>query len=186
MKRVKIYTKKGDKGKTTLVFGENVAKDHPRVKAYGTIDELNASLGVATSFVKNRQVKQILQDIQNELFNIGAELASSGKLKKKTSEYYQLNKSKTADLEELIDCYDEQLPSLKTFILASGINVATSLQLTRTICRRAEREVVTLSKKEKVNPNILAYLNRLSDLLFVLARFLNKKSGGKETRWKKD
>jgi cob(I)alamin adenosyltransferase len=184
--KIKIYTKKGDRGKTSLIFGGKVSKDNPRVNAYGTVDELNASLGVAVSFIKDSTVRKILQSIQNELFNIGAELASSGNLKNKTGDYYQLSKSKVENLEKTIDSLDRKLPPLKTFVIPTGKSNVSLLHQARTVCRRTEREVVTLSRKEKVNPNILAYLNRLSDLLFVLARFLNKKSGGKEIFWKKD
>ena len=185
-KKIKIYTKRGDKGKTSSIFGGWVSKDHPRINAYGTIDELNASLGMAASFTKDKQILKILKHIQNELFNIGAELASYGKLKKKTGQYYKLEQSKIGSLEKFIDQYDERLPNLQTFIIPAGTNAASCLHLARTISRRSEREVVSLTKKEKVNPNILAYLNRLSDLLFVLARALNKKAGRKETLWKKD
>ena len=186
MNRVKIYTKKGDKGETSLIFGTRVSKDHLRVKAYGSVDELNGALGVAVSFIKEPRTVRILENIQNELFNIGAELASQRKLKKHTKVFYQLGKSKIDDLERKIDQYDNKLPLLRTFILPSGTNAATLLHLARTICRRGEREVVTLGKNDSVNPNILAYLNRLYDLLFVLARFLNKRSGRKETPWQKD
>jgi len=186
VQKSKIYTKRGDKGKTSSIFGGRVSKDHPRINAYGTIDELNASLGVAASFIKDRQILKILHNIQNELFNIGAELASQGKLKKKTGAYYKLSESKISNLEQIIDQYDEKLPPLKTFILPSGTNAASCLHLARTISRRSERALSTLTKREKINPNILAYLNRLSDLLFVLARTMNKKTRRKETIWKKD
>ena len=186
VKRVKIYTKRGDSGETSLIFGTKVSKDHPRIKACGSIDELNATFGTAISFNKEPRIVKILESIQNELFNIGAEIASQQKLRKNTKEYYQLNKSKIDGLEIKIDQYDDKLPPLKTFILPSGTNAAALLHLARTVCRRAEREVVTLSKNEQVNPNILAYLNRLSDLLFVLARYTNRRSGRKEIPWQKD
>ena len=185
-KNPKIYTKKGDRGETALIFGERVSKDHPRVNAYGTIDELNAALGLAASFIKNRRVTNILQEIQNELFNIGAELASPRQLKKNTKEYYLLQESKISKLETIIDLYDEKLPTLRTFILPTGVRGAAALHVARTVCRRAERAVVAIAKAEKINPNIIAYLNRLSDLLFVLARYLNKQSGTKDIHWKKD
>ncbi|MDP2720646.1 MAG: cob(I)yrinic acid a,c-diamide adenosyltransferase [bacterium] len=185
-KKLKIYTKKGDMGETSLIFGERVSKDHPRVNSYGTIDELNASLGLATSFTKNRRLTHILQEIQNELFNIGAELASPRQLKKNTKEYYSLQEAKIPKLEKIIDLYDEKLPTLQTFILPTGVTGAVALHAARTICRRAERAVVAIAKVEKINPNIIAYLNRLSDLLFVLARYLSKQSGSKEIHWKKD
>jgi len=188
IRKAKIYTRAGDRGETSLISGKRIRKDHPRVAAYGTVDELNAALGTAVSFIRERKIVQLLQGIQNELFNIGAELASPRKLKKAGQErgFYQLNQSKVKDLESLADQYDATLPQLKTFILPSGTSGASFLHLTRTVCRRAEREVVALAKKDKINPNIIAYLNRLSDLLFVLARYLNKKAGRKEVFWKKD
>jgi len=185
MEKVRIYTRKGDRGKTSSIFGGRVCKDHPRIGAYGAIDELNASLGVATSFIKDQQISDILQNIQNELFNIGAELASGSKLKKKTGGYYKLDQFKIICLEKIIDQYDKNLPALHTFILPSGSNAASFLHLARTISRRTERALTTLAKREGVNPNILAYLNRLSDLLFVLARTLNKGVRRKEALWKK-
>ncbi|MCH7541687.1 cob(I)yrinic acid a,c-diamide adenosyltransferase, partial [Patescibacteria group bacterium] len=178
---MKIYTKKGDKGETSLIFGTRVSKDHPRVRAYGTVDELNASIGVAVSFMKEPRIIKILENVQNELFNIGAELASQRKLRKNTKGYYLLDKSKIDNLEIKIDQYDAKLPQLKTFILPSGTNPSTLLHFARTVCRRVERETVALARKERLNPNILAYLNRLSDLLFVFTRYLNKKAGTKET-----
>ncbi|HEX7456374.1 MAG TPA: cob(I)yrinic acid a,c-diamide adenosyltransferase [Candidatus Nanoarchaeia archaeon] len=186
MKKVRIYTRKGDRGKTSLIFGTRVSKDHPRVNAYGSVDELNASLGVAISFIRDKRIVKILQSIQNELFNIGVELASQKKLRKNTSGYYKLKQSKIEELENIIDQYDQNLLPLQTFILPSGTNTSSYLHLTRTVSRRTEREVAALAKREEVNPNILAYLNRLSDLLFVLARTLNKKAGGEEVTWKKE
>lgn len=191
--KIKIYTRTGDHGETSLIFGTRVKKYHPRVVAYGTIDELNATLGFAGSFIKGKIIKNLLQNIQNELFNIGAELASPKKLKKTlpagrqgTRGFYQLGQLKVQELENIIDQYDKRLPALHTFILPSGTTAAAVLHLARTVSRRAEREVVTLARKEKINPNILSYLNRLSDLLFVLSRSLNKKSHKKEMPWKKD
>ena len=182
----KIYTKRGDKGETSLIFGERVSKDHQRIKAYGSIDELNAALGLAVSTIKNGKLYKLLQNIQNELFNVGAELASPRKLKKKTNKYYHLEQSKILELESIIDLYNEKLPPLRSFILPYGTFTSSALHLARTICRRAERETVSLSKQEKINPNILIYLNRLSDLLFVLARYVNKKAKISDTLWKKD
>ena len=183
-----IYTKRGDTGQTSLISGIRVSKNHPRLVAYGTIDELNCVIGAAGSYILNRKIITILQTIQNELFNIGAELASLKKLKRLGGKggFYHLEQSKIKYLENIIDQYDAGLPRLKTFILPSGPSGTTLLQLARTVCRRAEREAVALAKNEKVNPNVLAYLNRLSDLLFVLARHLSKKAGRKEVFWKKD
>jgi len=179
--KVKIYTRAGDRGETTLISGKRIPKDHPRTSTYGTVDELNSSLGVAVSFIQDKKTSKILQNIQNELFNIGAELADPGKLKK-----IQLENYKTTALESTIDKYDAALPRLDTFIAPGGVKEAAFLHQARTVCRRAEREVVALAKKGKTNPNIIAYLNRLSDLLFVLARYSNKKARRKEVSWKKD
>jgi cob(I)alamin adenosyltransferase len=177
----KIYTRAGDRGETTLISGKKVTKDHPRTATCGTIDELNSALGVAASFIQDKKITGIIQDTQNELFNIGAELAGEGKLKR-----FQLEDSKIEDLEQTIDHYDQDLTNLQTFILPAGTAAAAFLHQARTICRRAEREVVALAKKGKVSPHVIAYLNRLSDLLFVLARYSNKKAGRKEVSWKKD
>jgi len=185
-KRSKIYTGRGDKGKTYLIFGEEVDKDNPRVKAYGSLDELNACLGVANSFLKEPRTQRIVEQIQNELFNIGAELASPKRLRKNEKGFFELGSDRVKDLEKNIDQYDSRLPSLRHFILPGGTNTASFLHLARTVSRRAEREIVTLTKTAKVNPNILVYINRLSDFLFVLARYMNKRGGRKETPWKKD
>ncbi|MCH7488363.1 MAG: cob(I)yrinic acid a,c-diamide adenosyltransferase [Chloroflexi bacterium] len=184
----KLYTRTGDGGETGLFGGRRVQKDDLRVMAYGTIDELNAALGLAISFIRQRTVIARLHTIQNELFNIGAELASDQPVRrgKKQSTMIQLEASKTAWLEELIDDYDARVPPLRTFVLPSGTSAASALHLARTVCRRAEREVVTLAQRESVNPAILAYLNRLCDLLFVLARYLNKAARRRELLWSKD
>src|SRR4030043_132427 len=146
-----IYTKRGDSGQTSLISGTRVSKNHPRLAAYGTIDELNSAIGVATSFVRDVKVVTILQSIQNELFNIGAELASPNKLKKEGKKgFYELSKSKVEDLERLIDQYDLNLTKLRTFILPSGAKGASLLHLARTVCRRAEREGVALAGKENI------------------------------------
>jgi len=176
----KIYTRAGDKGKTSLANGKKILKDSPEITALGSIDELNASIGVAVSFIKEKSVVKLLQDTQKDLFNIGAELASLGK-----SQKLLLDKNQTDKMESLIDFYDKNLSDLHTFIIPGGTKEASILHLARTICRRTEREVVSLTKKEKINPNITPYLNRLSDFLFVIARYLNKKAKIKEIPWKK-
>ncbi len=181
----KLYTRIGDGGETALFGGRRVSKDHPRVAAYGTIDELNSALGLAVSFIRQKRVIDELHKIQNELFNIGAELATdpSATRSKKASSTFELSPDKTQWIEQLIDEYDSRVPPLRTFILPSGPPGATSLHLARTICRRAEREVVSLARAETVNPAVLAYLNRLCDLLFVLARYLNKAARRRELTW---
>lgn len=181
----KIYTRTGDRGETSLIGGQRVKKDALRVEAYGTIDELNAAIGASASFINNRDLASLLQLIQNELFNIGAELSSLKKLKK-DDKLYELNKEKITVLEEAIDLYDSKLPPLRNFILPGGSKTGSLLHLARTICRRAERRLVALARKEALNENIVVYINRLSDLLFVLARFLNKREGMEEIPWGKN
>ena len=184
----KLYTGTGDRGQTGLFGGRRVPKDHPRVRAYGTIDELNAALGVACSFIRNRALVAALQSIQNELFNIGAELASDQPVRRqaKSSTAFALGDKQVRWLERLIDDYDSRVPPLRTFILPGGSQAASILHLARTIARRAERAAVTLAAAEPVNPAILTYLNRLCDLLFALARYMNKAGRRREITWQKD
>lgn len=185
MKKIRIYTKTGDDGQTSLFGGKRLWKDSQRVVAYGTLDELNAALGVAASFLADEKSKNILETIQTDLFYIGAELANPQKIGKSANKVFALGKKKISGLEKAIDRYDSNLPALVNFILPGGSKSASLLHLSRSICRRAEREVINLSKKEEVNPNILMYLNRLSDLLFILARYANKLENKKENIWEK-
>ena len=172
-----------------MLFGAGrVAKDHPRVEAFGTVDELNSTLGVALSFLPARSaVAKALSGVQNELFNIGSELASEsgGEASAEAARLFVDADAKIGALERLIDEYDAKVPPLRTFILPSGTPEGAMLHLCRTVCRRAERAVVTLSHEETVNPELLRYLNRLSDLLFVLARYVNKAARKPETAWRK-
>jgi len=174
----KIYTKFGDKGKTALLGGAVVPKDDPHVEAYGSIDELNALLGTVLSFSEKPDIKQSLTRIQNDLFIVGAELATK-KGKTKT-----IPPARISEIEEEIDALSAQLPPLKHFVIPGGSKTASLLHLARTVCRRAERKVVVLSKKEKVNPDILTYLNRVGDLLFVQARYVNYKKKIEEVVWR--
>ena len=187
-RKSQLYTRTGDRGQTGLFGGRRVAKDSPRIEAYGTIDELNSALGVARSFVRQRGVDKALESIQNELFNIGAELASDKPVRKgkQQSSAFQLDAKRVQWLEALIDEYDAKVPPLRTFILPAGTTAASTVHLARTICRRAERRVITMGRREAVNPQIIAYLNRLNDLLFALARFLNKNARRRELTWRKD
>jgi cob(I)alamin adenosyltransferase len=170
-----------------LFGGGRMGKDHPRVEAYGTVDELNSTLGVAVAFMaEGSEIGKLLSGVQNELFNIGAELASGTKGKAaEAAKLFVDAETKIATLEQMIDEYDAKVPALRTFILPSGSQAGALLHLCRTVCRRAEREVVHLSHGEAVNPHIIGYLNRLSDLLFVLARYVNKEAGKPETEWRK-
>lgn len=181
----KLYTRTGDLGETALFGGGRVPKDHPRVEAYGSVDELNSTLGVAVSFIRQRRAAAALQAIQNELFNVGSELASESGPRAEKGRMFADAEAKIAGLERLIDEYDAKVPRLRTFILPSGSRAGALLHLARGACRRAERAVVRLSRQEEVNPQIVVYLNRLSDLLFVLARYVNKAARKPETPWRK-
>ncbi len=181
----KLYTRTGDQGETALFGGRRVPKDDPRVEAYGSVDELNSTLGVAVSFLRQKRIAAALQSIQNELFNIGAELASESGPKADRGRMFIDPERKIAGLERLIDEHDAKVPPLLTFILPSGTRAGALLHLARGVCRRAERAVVRLSRQEDVNRQLIVYLNRLSDLLFVLARYVNKAAGKPETPWRK-
>ncbi|MCX6149426.1 MAG: cob(I)yrinic acid a,c-diamide adenosyltransferase [Ignavibacteriales bacterium] len=181
---MKIYTKTGDRGETSLIGGKRVTKDNLRIDAYGTIDELNSALGIAIIEIKNEALIKLLQKIQNQLFVVGSDLATP---KSETSEKLNIAKI-TIDyyegIEKEIDFFSTQLPELKNFILPGGSKGASYLHLVRTICRRAERIVVALSKSVDIGENIIIYLNRLSDLFFVLARYENKVLNIPDIIWK--
>ncbi len=173
-----IYTRTGDSGETSLFGGSRVPKTHQRIVAIGTIDELNAIIGVISSLTKTKKIKTILETIQSDLFSIGAELANTKSEKVTSSQNIEF-------LEKNIDELDSKLNQLRNFILPGGILVASQSQLARSISRRAEREVLKLHSTAKVNQEILKYLNRLSDFFFVLSRYFNKAAGSKEIIWKK-
>jgi len=172
---MRIYTRGGDKGKTSLIGGQRVSKDNIRVNAYGTIDELNAAIGVAIAAMTNATMKQELQHIQHTLFDCGADLANP-----EVKEVGMTTSSHVAWLEERIDFYTEQAPPLENFILPGGAPAASHLHVARTIARRAERAIVTLAEIAEVSHITRSYVNRLSDYLFATARFLNLESGIKE------
>lgn len=180
-----LYTRSGDEGTTALFGGGRVAKDSPRVEAYGAVDELNAALGVAAAFLPQRRLVSLLQGIQNELLNVGSELASESGKAAAAGQMFKDPEAKIAALEQLIDEYDARVSPLRTFVLPGGTQGAALLHLCRTVCRRAERAVVRLARAEDVNPAIVVYLNRLSDLLFVLARYANKAARRSDLLWKK-
>jgi cob(I)alamin adenosyltransferase len=183
---VKIYTKTGDAGETGLFGGGRVPKDDPRVQAYGEVDEANATIGFAAALEPQTFESQLLQTIQRDLFTIGAELATPdpAKLGKALARSgAAIGASEVGALEDVIDNHQAQLTPLKNFILPGGIPKAAAFHLARTVCRRAERAVVTLSRAEKINPSIIHYLNRLSDLLFVLARAVNAQAGRPDVAW---
>jgi len=176
---VKIYTKTGDAGETGLFGGGRVPKDDPRVRAYGDVDETNAAIGFAASLDPTQFESDALQAIQRDLFTIGAELATPNAAKVRDA----IGAEPVSALERLIDKYEASLPPLKNFILPGGAPKAAAFHLARTTCRRAERSVVTLSRDQQINPVIIHYLNRLSDLLFMLARGCNKQAGRSDIEW---
>jgi cob(I)alamin adenosyltransferase len=169
---MKIYTKTGDKGTTSLCDGEKVSKSSLRVNAYGDIDELSSSIGFTISVVRNNKIKKILQDIQKDLFVLGSHISTCSA--KMQDVLPQFKESKITHLDKIIDEYSEKLPKLTRFILPGGTKAASVLHLSRTVCRRTERTCVKLSEKEYLFELSVKYLNRLSDLLFVLARAANK------------
>lgn len=176
---MKIYTKTGDAGETGLFGGGRVPKDDPRVSAYGDVDETNAAIGLATSLEPAPFEAEALQQIQRDLFAIGAELATPDPAKLRAT----LQADRVGALEQLIDKYEGSLAPLKNFILPGGTPKAAAFHLARTTCRRAERSVVTLARDEQINPVVIHYLNRLSDLLFMLARGVNHQAGRADITW---
>ena len=170
---MKIYTKTGDKGKTSLFGGQRVDKDDLRVECYGTVDELNSILGLAVTEDMDTEIKEVIQKIQNDLFTLGGELATPIEKKSELDSSSEINTNQINFLEEKIDRFEEKLQPLKQFILPGGSKSAALLHIARSVSRRSERLAVKLSKRDVINENIIIYLNRLSDLLFVLARFEN-------------
>ena len=173
----RIYTKSGDGGETGLGDGTRVPKDAPRVEAYGQVDELNAVLGLVTAYCPDCPESALLRGIQNDLFDVGADLCVPPLEGEERGKSLRVTAAQAERLEKAIDRLNENLEPLKSFILPGGTPAAAWLHLARTVCRRAERAVVTLMRTEKVNADVLIYLNRLSDFLFVLARAAN--DGGK-------
>ncbi len=166
---MKIYTKTGDKGNTSLLSGERTSKSNLRIKAYGTVDELNSFIGLLSASAVQDYQKSFLFKIQNVLYQTGSTLAVKGKVAFKLKE---IEKSEIKDIEFQIDYMNEQLPELKNFIIPGGSQEAALSHICRTICRRAEREVVELSELEEIDNHIIIYLNRLSDYFFVLSRMI--------------
>lgn len=177
-----IYTRTGDQGETGLFGGGRVAKDDPRVEAYGGVDELNAMLGVVRSSGLDPSLETVISEIQGQLFTLGAVLATPGGTK---AEAYipKVSPDWTPRLESHIDSYEKELAPLRQFILPGGNPSASHLHLARTVCRRAERRVVSLSKEIALDAQLLIYLNRLSDLLFVMARVANRRAGVSDVPW---
>jgi cob(I)alamin adenosyltransferase len=174
----KIYTRTGDKGTTRLATGAEVHKTHPRIEAMGDIDELNCLIGVIDAHLSYEDAfSPVLRQIQNDLFDLGGELAMA------SDEYQAITPAMIDRLEQTLDSYNEALPPLENFILPGGTPSAAQTHLARSICRRAERRLVELAQSETINPQSVAYLNRLSDLLFVIARVFARRNGEEEVLW---
>jgi len=181
----KVYTKTGDDGTTGLVGGNRVKKYDPRLEAYGTIDELNAAIGLLRSYDIGENEKELLIKIQNKLFNIGSRLASDEKGEEFTSELV-IKEEHIKVLELAIDRYEENLPALSDFVLPGGELSVAQCHVARTICRRAERRIVEFAENNKVQMTTIKYVNRLSDFLFVLSRKLTFDKNVAERKWKKE
>ncbi|PCI19560.1 MAG: ATP:cob(I)alamin adenosyltransferase [Piscirickettsiaceae bacterium] len=174
----KIYTRTGDSGTTGLGDGSRVDKDCLRVDAYGTVDELNSQIGLVIALGVDDKISEQLLDIQHDLFDLGSELCVPG--------YSAINDVNIDALESILDKHNADLPPLKEFILPGGNLAAATCHVARTVCRRAERIVVSLARDEDINPPVIKYLNRLSDLLFVLCRVLARQDGQSEILWDKN
>jgi len=177
---MKIYTKKGDAGETALFGGETTRKSNIRIHAYGTVDELNSVIGMVLSHPLTDLGNTILQQVQIDLFVVGATLATPNPEKARIN---QVGNGEIEQLEQWIDEMEDELPPLKSFILPGGAGSGATLHFARTVCRRAERDTVELSQQETIPKEAIIYLNRLSDLLFVMARFENKSREIEETPW---
>lgn len=177
---MKIYTRKGDKGETSLIGGVRVKKSHKRIHAYGTVDELNSWVGLLRDSIDNSEIKKQLIEIQESLFTLGSLLASAPGAKMNLPE---LSDKEISLLEKYIDEMEKSLPELKTFILPGGHVFVSYCHLARTICRRAERWVIDIAENETIDPLIIGYLNRLSDYFFVLSRKLSLDNGAEEIPW---
>ncbi|HEX2450968.1 MAG TPA: cob(I)yrinic acid a,c-diamide adenosyltransferase [Gemmatimonadales bacterium] len=181
---MKIYTRSGDEGDTGLFGGGRVPKHHPRVAAYGDVDELNSAIGLARATAPADLADQLLESVQRDLFAIGGHLATPDPERvSRTLEKAALSDDRVAEFERAIDAADAELPPLTAFVLPGGTPKAAALHLARTVCRRAERSVVRLAREAEVPPLFLVYLNRLSDLLFTLARLANHRARLGDTTW---
>ena len=179
---MKIYTRTGDDGDTGLFDGTRVSKSDRRVAAYGDVDELNAWLGFVHASIDNQDMKTILDQIQRDLFGLGASLADPAKRIADRVTKAAVTSEDAARLEAWIDRLESELPPLRRFILAGGSRAGAALHVARTVCRRAERSIVALGS-DAVEPELLIYINRLSDLLFVMARAVNRRAGAPEVEW---
>jgi cob(I)alamin adenosyltransferase len=187
----KVYTRTGDRGETALVGGKRVPKDSLRIEAYGAIDELNSIVGLARVFNEesldageaHQFLDEVLCQIQDQLFDIGSELATPAEFFQQGM--YRVSEGEIDRLEKLMDKCQEDLEPLKSFVLPGGGRVGAYLHQSRTVCRRAERDILRLSREEVVSPDVLKYVNRLSDLFFVLSRWIAKQTGEQEYLWQR-
>lgn len=178
---MKIYTKTGDKGKTSLFDGTRVLKNNIRVDTYGTVDELNSTIGVLISFLTQEKIKDLLQTIQKDLLDIGSYFANP---QENISESFALYlEERISEFEKTIDMYSSQLPELRNFVLPGGSTAGAFCHVARTLTRRAERKIITFSQVEKVDDIVIKYFNRLSDLFFMMSRFVNSHEKVKEIIW---
>ena len=176
---MKGYTRTGDRGETGLYSGTRVGKENPRVEAYGAVDELNSQIGLARAVVKDAKTRKILKGVQEDLFTLGGDLASE----LVSANVPRINKSHVEDLEKTIDSIHDELKPLRRFVLPTGSVGAAHLHVARAVCRRAERRIASLAKIESINPEAIPYVNRLSSLLFDLARWANQLEKVKEEEW---
>lgn len=179
----KIYTRKGDDGSTGLFDGTRVPKDHARTSAYGDIDELSAALGVARAFVEEKEIADELLAVQKDLLALGAQLADPGYATRPVKPKTVITEARISGFEKTMDRWEPELPPLKGFILRGGSKGAAFLHLACTVCRRAERSIVALAREVELPPLVVRYVNRLSDLLFMLARAENRRAGETQIDW---
>lgn len=179
---MKIYTKTGDTGTTSLVGGSRIGKGENKIEAYGTIDELNAWIGVLGDLPENTTRKEQLKEIQDRLFTIGAELASEVEIRKKAIP--DLKEEDITILENWLDEMEKDIPPLRAFVLPGGNLAVSYAHVARTVCRRAERQIIRLKEFEEVHPLVIPYVNRLSDFLFMLSRKITQETGSEEIAWK--
>ncbi len=180
---MKVYTRRGDGGQTDLFGGERVAKDALRVEAYGAVDELNAVLGTAAAATDERDLRELLAQLQSLLFALGGSLATPEAAHRAKSGIPEATRADIDELERRIDSFETELAPLKRFVLPGGTPAAAALHVARTVCRRAERRCVELARDEAIDATGIAFLNRLSDLLFVMARVANRRAGVADVEW---
>jgi cob(I)alamin adenosyltransferase len=181
---LKVYTRRGDSGETDLFGGERVPKDHRRVEAYGAVDELNAAVGAAAAHSPHEDLRELARRVQSALFDLGAHLATPDAARRTGAGVVDPDDEAVSELERSIDALEEELEPLKRFVLPGGTPAAAAFHVARTVCRRAERRVVELHRGDPLLPAALRYVNRLSDLLFVLARIENRRAGVVDVEWR--